>query len=74
MAVYVCPAVALVDDSVSAAVAPQDLVSRAFLVLPGEIGFYVVVGDVGRRGWVELFEVVFWLPRHPRRWGHVVSS
>eukprot|EP00969_Alexandrium_andersonii_P358501 15451136-Alexandrium_andersonii.AAC.1 len=70
MAVYVCPAVALVDDSVSVAVAPQDLVPRVFLVFPDEIGFYVVVEDVGRRGWVELFEV-FWLPQHPRRWGHV---
>eukprot|EP00969_Alexandrium_andersonii_P046420 2037085-Alexandrium_andersonii.AAC.1 len=71
MAVYVYPAVALVDDSVSVAAAPQDLASRVFLVLPGEIGFYVVAGDIGRRGWVELFEV-FRLPHHPHRWGHVV--
>eukprot|EP00969_Alexandrium_andersonii_P257800 11399026-Alexandrium_andersonii.AAC.1 len=72
MAVYVLPAFAPVGDSVFVSVAPEDLVPRVFLVFPGEIGFYLVVEDMGHRGWVELFEV-FWLPQHPSRFEHVVS-
>eukprot|EP00969_Alexandrium_andersonii_P307978 13613483-Alexandrium_andersonii.AAC.1 len=60
----------MVDDSVFVAVAPEELVPRVFLVIPGEIGYYLVVEDMGRRGWVELFEV-FRLPRHPSRFEDV---
>eukprot|EP00969_Alexandrium_andersonii_P120729 5338104-Alexandrium_andersonii.AAC.1 len=56
MAVYPSSACVAVADSVFVAVAPEDLVSRVFFVIPADIGFYLVLECMGRRGWVEMFE------------------